>query len=144
MKILKNPKNDVKLLAVIFSWWAKLGFVLKIFIITVESSLNVACNNNGRTTILDMTEYFSLKNKENYLLPELQIWEGIEDNSQIFFLKSELKHMLLPLIRTSETVLMMGHNIRFKEVIWEIIPKLFLLLLLVWSTGIAYYHPNLF
>ena len=83
------------------------------------------CNNN-----------FSLRNKENYLLPELQISGGIEDNSQITFLISQQKHMLLPLIRTGETVLMMGLNIRVKGVIWEIIPKLFLLPLLVWSTAL--------
>ena len=30
---------------------------------------------------------------------------------------------------------MMGHNIHFKGVIWKIIPKLFLLPLLIFSTG---------
>ena len=36
--------------------------------------------------------------------------------------------------RLNETVLMMGPNIRFKGVIWKIIPKLSPLLLLIWST----------
>ena len=35
--------------------------------------------------------------------------------------------------RLDETVLMMGHNIRFKGVICKIIPKLSLLPLLIWS-----------
>ena len=34
-----------------------------------------------------------------------------------------------------KTVLMMGHNICFKGVIWKIIPKLSLLPLLIWTTG---------
>ena len=36
--------------------------------------------------------------------------------------------------RLSEMVLMTGHNICFKGVIWKIIPKLTLLPLLIWST----------
>ena len=36
--------------------------------------------------------------------------------------------------RLNETVLMTGHNICFKGVIWKIIPKLSLLPLLSWST----------
>ena len=35
---------------------------------------------------------------------------------------------------------MMGRNIRFKEVLWEIIPKLSLLPLLIWSTGLGFGH----
>ena len=38
--------------------------------------------------------------------------------------------------RLDEPILMMGHNIRFKGVIWKIIPILSLLPLLSWSTGI--------
>ena len=69
---------------------------------------------------------------------ELQIRGSYEDNSKIIFLIFQRKHMLWPLIRTvssrlDETVLMMGHKIRFYEEIWIIIYKLSLLLLLIWS-----------
>ena len=37
--------------------------------------------------------------------------------------------------RLGETVLMRGHNICFNEEILKIIPKLSLLLLLIWSSG---------
>ena len=37
-----------------------------------------------------------------------------------------------------ETVLMMGHKICFNEEIWIVIPKLSLLLLLIWSTAYNY------
>ena len=37
--------------------------------------------------------------------------------------------------RLAETVLMMGHKIYFYREIWLIIPKMSLLLLLIWSTG---------
>ena len=60
-----------------------------------------------------------------------------EDNLKLVFLFSQLKHILLPLIknRLGETVLMMGHKMSFKGVIWKIDPKLSLLPLLIWSTG---------
>ena len=66
---------------------------------------------------------------------DLQIRGVIEDISKIFFLISQWKHILRPLIRLKETVLMMGHKICFYEQIWLIIPKLPLLPLLNWSTG---------
>ena len=62
----------------------------------------------------------------------LQIREGIEDNSRIFFLISEQKHVVTPHEnRLGKTVLMIGHNIGFKGVIWKIIPELSLLLPLI-------------
>ena len=42
--------------------------------------------------------------------------------------------------RLTETVLMRGHNIGFYAEIWEIIPKLFLLPSLIWST--VQYNPR--
>ena len=51
---------------------------------------------------------------ENVSEPEFQIIGGIEDNSKIFLL----------FLNENKTVLMMGHNIHFKGVIWKIIPKL--------------------
>ena len=45
--------------------------------------------------------------------------------------------------RLGETVLMMGHYIRFKGLFGKIIPKLSLLLLLIWSTGLARHHSPL-
>ena len=61
---------------------------------------------------------------------------GIEDNSKIIFLISSMKtYVLTPHNnRLGETVLMMGHIICFNGKIWIIIPKLFLLPLLIWST----------
>ena len=80
------------------------------------------------------------KKKEGsaYLLWSNHLWgsrapdqRGTEDNSKIFFLISQWKHMLW---------LLMGHNIWFYGDIWLIIPKLSLLPLLIWSTGPTTYE----
>ena len=39
-------------------------------------------------------------------------------------------------------VLIMGHNIHFKGVLWKIIPKLSLLLILIWSAEIVKNKTN--
>ena len=60
----------------------------------------------------------------------------IGDNFSYFSMKP---YVVTPhLNRLGETVHMMGHNIRFKGAIWKIIPKFFLLSLLIWSTEVAY------
>ena len=49
--------------------------------------------------------------KLDYSKTELQIREGIEDNSEIIFLISQRKHVVTPHYnRLIETVLMMGNN----------------------------------
>ena len=59
----------------------------------------------------------------------------IQDN---FFYFSMKPYVVTPhLNRLGETVHMMGRNIRFKGAIWKIIPKFFLLPLLIWSTEVA-------
>ena len=67
---------------------------------------------------------------------ELQITEGIEDNSKIIFLISQMKtNVVTPHLNSlGETVLMMGQKICFYGDIWIVIPKLSLLPLLFWST----------
>ena len=61
---------------------------------------------------------------------------SIEDNSRIFFSKYSTKNICCDpsLELLVETVLRMGHNIRFKGVIWKIIFKLSILPRLIWST----------
>ena len=58
---------------------------------------------------------------------ELQIRGGIEDNSKIILLINKN-------ICYNETVLTAGDKICFYGEIWSIIPKLSLLLLLIWSS----------
>ena len=74
--------------------------------------------------------------EEKNRLSELQIRGSIDVicNSKIIFLISQRKHMLWPLIRTVSTVLMVGHKICFDGEIGLIIPKLSLILPLIWST----------
>ena len=61
---------------------------------------------------------------------------GTEDNSKTIFLFL-YKNLCCDLSteRSVEMVLMMGHNICFKGVLWIIIPQLSLLFLLKWRTG---------
>ena len=69
------------------------------------------------------------------MMAELQIRVGIEDNSKIIFLFLNRNMYCNPHQNSlGETVLIMGCNIHFKEVMWKIIPKLSLLPLLIWRT----------
>ena len=75
--------------------------------------------------------------------PELQIRGGIEDNSKIIFLflnENICCDHSLELSRHVSSILMMGHIIHFNGAIWNIIPKLFLLPLLILITSTHYNH----
>ena len=61
---------------------------------------------------------------------------GIEAILKITFSYFSLKTNIVTLHLNSldQMVLIVGHNIHFKVVLWKIIPKLSLLPLLIWST----------
>ena len=87
-------------------------------------------DENLRYLPFSIKTYIGAPDCNSFTNAELHIRGGIEDNLKIFFISQ--RNVCL-----EETVLMMGHNIRFKGVIWKIIPKLSLLLFLIcgWSGG---------
>ena len=84
---------------------------------------------------------FFNKHPHAHIHTKLQIREGTEDNSKIFFLRYQQKtYVVTPHYNhLDKTVIMMGHKTCFYGEISLIIPKLSLLPPFIWSTDI---HHN--